>query len=317
MSDLEVTQRVLGLLEPGAWRSGEAIASELGVSRVSVWKAVQKLKRGGYLLESSVNGYRFEADVPLGVEGVTYLGSVGSTMDEARGLARGGAAEFSAVLSERQTAGRGRRGRAWQSPAGSGLYLSLVLRPNLPLSSLGLLPLLVGACLQRAIHAQTGWVGILKWSNDLLTPDGRKLAGVLLESEVEDGTAKFVVLGIGINLRVQEFPADLNAAALEEFVPHVDRRALLTSILSELREQYQVFLESPQTALELWRSHNGTLGQVVRVLTPDGSSWDGTAVDVASDGGLQIRTLSGELKTVFAGDVSLRHTLNTASQENL
>lgn len=308
MRDLEVTQRVLALLEPGVWRSGEMLAAQLGVSRVSVWKAVQKLKRGGYPLESSANGYRLEADAPLGIKGVTYLGSVGSTMDEARSLARAGAPEFSVVLSERQTAGRGRRGRMWQSPAGSGLYLSLVLRPNLPLSSLGLLPLLVGACLQRAIHMQTGFAGVLKWSNDLLAPDGRKLAGVLLESEVEDGTAKFVVLGMGINVRVQDFPPDLNAAALEEFTEHVNRKALLEAILSELRMQYAVFLENPSAALELWRSQNGTLGRAVRVLLPDGSSWDGMAIEVSSDGGLQVKTLSGELKTVFAGDVSLRHT---------
>ena len=308
MSNLEVTQKVLGLLEPGVWRSGEALAAQVGVSRVRVWKAVQKLKRGGYPLEAGANGYRFEADVPLGIDGVTYFGSVGSTMDEARRLARGDAPEWSAVLSERQTAGRGRRGRSWQSPAGSGLYLSLVLRPNLPLSSLGLLPLLVGACLQRAIHAQTGWVGLLKWSNDLLAPDGRKLAGVLLESEIEDGAAKFVVLGIGVNVRVQDFPPELNAAALEEFTPNVNRKALLENILTELREQYERFLESPSSALELWRSQNSTLGRAVRVLLPDGSSWDGVAVDVASDGGLQVKLPSGELKTVFAGDVSLRHT---------
>ncbi len=307
MSDLEVTQKVLALLEPGVWRSGEVLAAQLGVSRVSVWKGVQKLRRGGYPLESGANGYRLEGDAPLGVEGVTYLGSVGSTMDEARSLARGDAPEFSAVLSELQTAGRGRRGRMWQSPAGSGLYLSLVLRPNLPLSSLGLLPLLVGACLQRAIHTQTGFSGVLKWSNDLLTPDGRKLAGVLLESEVEDGAAKFVVLGIGVNVRVQDFPPDLNAAALEEFTPNLNRKALLEAVLTELRVQYANFLENPSAALELWRVHNGTLGRAVRVLLPDGSSWDGTAVDVMSDGGLQVQTPSGELKTVFAGDVSLRH----------
>ena len=130
MPDFEVTHKVLTLLEPGVWRSGEGLASQLGVSRVSVWKAVQKLKRGGYPLESGASGYRLEGDAPVGVAGVTYLGSVGSTMDEARTLARVGAPEFSAVLSERQTAGRGRRGRVWQSPAGSGLYLSLVLRPS-------------------------------------------------------------------------------------------------------------------------------------------------------------------------------------------
>jgi BirA family biotin operon repressor/biotin-[acetyl-CoA-carboxylase] ligase len=271
-----------------------------------VWKAVQALKRNGFPLEAGAQGYRLEADAPIRIAELEYRGSVGSTMDEARGLARAGAAEFGGVLAERQTSGRGRRGRAWQSPAGSGLYLSLVLRPNLPLSSLGLLPLLAGACLHRAIQTQTGLEAVLKWSNDLLVPDGRKLAGVLLESEVEDGAARFVVLGMGVNVRLQDFPAELNAAALEEFVPSVDRKALLEALLGELKTQYTRFLEQPASALSLWRAVNGTLGRTVRVLEPSGNSWTGTALEVTSDGGLQVQTTDG-LKTVFAGDVSLRH----------
>ncbi len=306
MPQSKLTQALLETFEPGVWYSGEALAAQLGVTRTAVWKAVQALKREGYPLEGGARGYRLEMDAPINTGNLEYRGSVGSTMDEARALARAGAAEFSGVLAELQTSGRGRRGRGWQGAASSGLYLSLVLRPSVPLSSLSLLPLLAGACLQRAVHAQTGFETVLKWSNDLLAPDGRKLAGVLLESEVEDGEARFVVLGMGINVRRQNFPVELNAAALEEFVEHVNRKALLQAVLAELHTHYARFLEAPQSALELWRSVNGTLGRAVRVLEPNGESWHGTALEVTNDGALQVQTNEG-VKTVFAGDVSLRH----------
>jgi BirA family transcriptional regulator, biotin operon repressor / biotin---[acetyl-CoA-carboxylase] ligase len=301
-----LTQALLSHLEPEVWRSGVELATVLKVSRTSVWKAAQNLKLQGYPLEANTQGYRLEADAPLGVAGVTYLGSVGSTMDEARVLARGGGSEFTAVLAERQTAGRGRRGRIWQSPTGAGLYFTMVLRPRVPLSSLSLLPLLAGACVQRAINLETGLQTVLKWSNDVLSADGRKLAGVLLEAEIEDGAARFVLMGMGVNVRHQDFPAELNASSLEDFVGGVHRRELLQGILATFKTEYLRFLETPETAVRLWREANGTLGRVVRVVEPSGETWDGTALDVTGDGGLKIATQSG-VKTVFAGDVSLRH----------
>jgi BirA family transcriptional regulator, biotin operon repressor / biotin---[acetyl-CoA-carboxylase] ligase len=312
--EIELTQqKLMASLEPGVWRSGVELAQQFGVTRTSVWKAVQSAKRQGYPLEAGTKGYRLEADAPVGVEGISYFGSVGSTMDEAKRLARAGAAEFTTVLSERQTSGRGRRGRVWQSPSGAGLYLTMVLRPALPLGNLSLLPLLAGACLQRAIRVETGLEGVLKWSNDVLAQDGRKLAGVLLEAEIEDGTARFVLMGVGVNVRQQNFPAELNAAALEDFVECVHRRHLLERILEEFKAQYKRFLETPESALILWRSMNGTLGRAIRVLEPDGKTWDGTALEVTSAGGLQVKTQHG-IKTVFAGDVSLRHLVNSAEE---
>jgi BirA family transcriptional regulator, biotin operon repressor / biotin---[acetyl-CoA-carboxylase] ligase len=301
-----LTPLLLAHLEPGVWCSGVELAARLGVTRTSIWKAAQSLKRQG------AQGYRLEVDAPTGVDGVTYLGSVGSTMDEAKRLARGGAAEFSVVLAERQTAGRGRRGRAWQSPSGAGLYFTMILRPRCALSSLSLLPLLAGACVRRAIALVTGLEALLKWSNDVLGPDGRKLAGVLLESEVEDGAARFVLMGMGINVRHQDFPDELGAAALEDHVPSVHRKRLLEAILSEFKTSYAQFLETPETALRLWRESNATLNRPVRVLEPNGERWDGIALEVNGDGGLLIQTNSG-IKTVFAGDVSLRHLERTGS----
>jgi BirA family transcriptional regulator, biotin operon repressor / biotin---[acetyl-CoA-carboxylase] ligase len=292
----------------GVWHSGETLAAQAGVTRPAIWKAVQRLKQDGYALESSDAGYRFEADAPV-MPGVIYRGSVGSTMDEVRTLARDGAPEWTLLLAERQTAGRGRRGRPWQSPTGAGLYFTMLLRPTVPLAQLALLPLLVGACVAQAVRLETGVQTLLKWSNDVLTTDGRKLAGILLETEVEDGAARFALLGIGINVRRQDFPSDLNAAALEactkEFAS-VHRRQLLERIINTLRLEYQRYLDHPEHALALWRAQPNTLGRAVTVLEPSGATWHGTAKALTDQGALLIFD-GTEHRTVFAGDISLRH----------
>jgi BirA family transcriptional regulator, biotin operon repressor / biotin---[acetyl-CoA-carboxylase] ligase len=292
----------------GEWHSGEVLAARAGVTRPAVWKAVQRLKQNGYALESSDAGYRFEPDAPL-MPQVLYRGSVGSTMDEVRSLARAGAPEFTTVLAERQTAGRGRRGRQWQSPAGAGLYFTMLLRPGVPLAQLALLPLLIGACVARSLQLETGVQTLLKWSNDVLTESGHKLAGILLETEVEDGAARFALLGIGINVRRQDFPSDLNAAALEEctqdFNP-VHRRDLLKRIIDTVKLEYQHYVNRPEHALALWRAHPNTLGRNVTVLEPSGATWQGTAQALTDQGALLI--FDGfQNRAVFAGDISLRH----------
>jgi BirA family transcriptional regulator, biotin operon repressor / biotin---[acetyl-CoA-carboxylase] ligase len=293
----------------GVWHSGEALAAQAGVTRPAVWKAVQRLKQAGYALESSDAGYRFEPDTPI-TKNVVYRGSVGSTMDEVRTLARDGAPAFTTVLAEQQTAGRGRRGRPWQSPAGAGLYFTMLLRPTVPLAQLALLPLLVGACVAESIHLEAGIETQLKWSNDVLTTDGRKLAGILLETEVEDGAARFALLGIGVNVRRQAFPAELNAAALEEvtkeFAP-VHRRQLLERIIDKLHLEYQHYENDPEHALALWRAHPNTLGRAVTVLEPSGATWQGTAKALTDQGALLIFDGTRD-RAVFAGDIRLRHT---------
>lgn len=236
-------------------------------------------------------------------EGVQYKAEVGSTMDEIRALARAGAPEWTVVLADQQTHGRGRRGKVWQSQAGSGLYFSILLRPRVTLSSLGLLPLLVGASLAASIQSHLGLTTQLKWSNDLLSLDGRKLAGILLESEVIRNNVKFVVLGIGVNVHRQDFPEELRATALEEF-GEVKRGSLFRAVFGRLRLDYARFLEQPEFALQLWKSFPNSLGKIVQILEPSGDTWSGIALDLDSSGALLVQTET-EIKTVFAGEVSL------------
>ena len=214
------------------------------------------------------------------------------------------------VVSEIQTAGRGRRAKVWHSPAGAGLYFTVLLRPSRPLTELGVLPLLAGVALQRAIKLETGFEALLKWPNDVLAPDGRKLAGVLLEAEIEDGMARFVLLGMGINVRVQDFPIDVPAAALENFVSKIDRKKLFSAIMLEVQKLYEAWgKRGVGVVLKAWRESNATLGREVSVIEPSGSSFTGIAENLSSDGALIVRTSSGT-KTVNAGEVSLKFVSN-------
>jgi BirA family transcriptional regulator, biotin operon repressor / biotin---[acetyl-CoA-carboxylase] ligase len=240
---------------------------------------------------------------PPDLEHLHYFQSLPSTMDEARRLAKNNAPEWSLVLAESQSAGRGRRGRVWQAAPNSGLYFTLVLYPKLEMQALGLLPLLVGASLAKTIRETTGISTQLKWSNDILSTDGRKLCGILLEQ-----TGKAVLLGVGINVLRQEFLPELHAAALEEYAP-VERFRLLESILKDLKLEYQRFLEQPDHALLLWKAQPNTLGRRVQILEPNGKTWQGVALGLDSSGGLVVQ--SGTVSTiVHAAEVSLRHSEN-------
>jgi BirA family transcriptional regulator, biotin operon repressor / biotin---[acetyl-CoA-carboxylase] ligase len=297
----------------GVFVSGENLAAQLGISRVAIWKLISSLEAEGYPIERGNKGYRLAVDAPT-PQGLPftleYKASTTSTQDDARVLARSGAPEFSTVLSEIQTAGRGRRAKVWHSPSGAGLYFTVLLRPTRPVTELGVLPLLAGVALQRAIKLETGFEALLKWSNDLLASDGRKLAGILLEAELEDGMARFVVLGMGLNVRVQDFPSGIPAAALEEFVSPVNRKKLLTTIMLELQKLYEQWSEfGSSVVIKAWRESNATLGREVSVLEPNGSSFTGIAQDISNDGALIVKTING-IKTVNAGEVSLKFVSN-------
>lgn len=211
------------------WQSGEALARRLGKTRQAVAKAASRLAAEGFPIERGKQGYRLAPGTPapqnLGprLKGrfgrpYRYLGTVTSTQDELRNLAEAGAPEGAVVLAEVQTAGRGRRGRRWESP-GSGLYFSLLLRPRSPLSALALLPLAAGVALARAAG-----VGGLKWPNDLVVPlssEGEsawaKLGGILLEADILGEEIRYALLGVGLNVAEAGLPQ--GAAGLARFFP--------------------------------------------------------------------------------------------------
>jgi BirA family biotin operon repressor/biotin-[acetyl-CoA-carboxylase] ligase len=289
----------MGLLDllDETYQRGETLADRLGVSRAAVSKEAKRLLAEGFPVEVGRRGYRIRPGTPLPhlfqPEGrlgkpYRYLGRVGSTQDILRAWAEAGAPEGALVLAEVQERGRGRRGRPWESRPGESLTFSLLLRPALPLSALSLLPLLAGLALFEAVG-----LGGLKWPNDLLAPDGRKLGGMLLEAKAEGEEVAYALLGVGVNVAW----APEGAASLQEFGPY-SRREVLLAFLRRL-EALLPLLEDPEALLARYRQASYTLGRRVRVETPKGVV-EGVAQEILPDGSL----LVGGVR-VGAGEVAL------------
>lgn len=313
---------VLAALEGGAWRSGAELAGRLGITRAAVWKQVARLRAQGYEIEAAPGrGYRLLASpdrlLPAVIERhagrpwpgfrVVHREVVDSTNRLAADLARRGAPEGTAVVAEAQTAGRGRLGRSWASPRARNLYLSLVLRPPLAPSAAPQIALAAALSVVRAIAAEGAGGAEIKWPNDVLL-GGAKVAGILAELEAEAERLRFVVLGVGVNLNAREadFPAELRGRAtslLETTGRRVDRARFTGRLLGFLARDYGVFLRGGFAALrpEYERFH-GLRGR--RVEVRGGVAAAGKVRGVDDDGALLLEGPAG-LVRILAGEVTL------------
>ena len=236
---------------------------------------------------------------------VVCLATAESTMDEARREAEAGAPEGAVVLAEEQTGGRGRFHRAWLSPPGANLLLSVVLRPSL--HELRRLNMAVTLAVARTVRAVTGIDPTVKWPNDVLL-DRRKVSGILIESTLDGDAVRCAVAGIGLNVNFDPDPYPEIAATATSLMAAVgapvSRLAALRTLLRELDELY-ASLGRSDAVYEEWRGLLDTLGQWVRV------SWgrrveDGLAADVDSEGNLILERRDGSRVTMLAGEVTLR-----------
>ena len=231
---------------------------------------------------------------------------VSSTNDIAAEQGASGAAEGLVVIAESQTAGRGRFSRSWHSPPGSGLYVSVLLRP--PTEVAGLLTLAAGVALCEAVHQSTGLQPRIKWPNDLLAPGGRrKLAGILVEGSATGGRVEYVVLGFGLNIRARPYPPDLigRATSLEEELGrHVEESHVLDCSLAVLAQRYDDLLEGRREAVlarwsELAPEARGTRIEWVR----DGQTMRGVSAGIDADGALLARAGQG-MERIVSGEVT-------------
>ena len=231
--------------------------------------------------------------------------TVDSTNTVCRTLAREGAPDGTAVLARRQTAGRGRMGRGFESPAGLGLYLSMLWRPVA--SPDGLLPLtaMAAASAALAIRRVTGAGIRIKWPNDLVLR-GKKLAGILTEASLSGGGVEHVVIGIGVNLRqtASDFSPEVakTATSLAAEGITAEDAALETALIDALRQTFR-HLCAPETFLDDYRRLCLDLGRPVRLL-PSGETV--TALDIDSSYGLVVRHGDGAVQTLRCGEVSVR-----------
>lgn len=314
---------LLYTLSDGAWHSGQELADRAGLTRAAIWKAIEALRAEGYEIEArSRRGYRL-----LGVHNflngealsalcpevgkVEYHEEIGSTNDRAIALAQAGAEAGTVVLADRQVTGKGRRGRSFYSPAGTGLYLSLVLRPTLPAREATLLTVAAAVSVAQAAEA-LGAQGIgIKWVNDIYCYD-RKCAGILTEANlsIEDGGLEWAVIGIGVNVyQAPDVPEEIaqRYGALFE-APGADpllRARLAAGILEHLRH-YERHLEA-RRYLGAYRERLLYRGETVELVQGKRHRYV-RAIDIDRDGALVIENEKGKREHIASGEVSLRPT---------
>jgi BirA family biotin operon repressor/biotin-[acetyl-CoA-carboxylase] ligase len=303
----------------GPGLSGQTLAETLGVSRVAIGKHVNALRSEGYVIDALPGrGYTLiaipDSPVPAEVQRLLHSGlwsslsgggETGSTNDDARALARAGAAEGSVVLASRQSEGRGRLGRTWESPEG-GAYLSAVLRPAVSPAEVASLALAVALGIAEGLEL-LGVTPKVKWPNDVLT-DGGKVAGVLLEMAAEADRVDWVVVGAGVNIRRPTGPQDgaSEAAYLRDSVD-ATVPVVVARLLDGIASAYGRWLEGGFRVLHsAYESRLALLGASVRVSGLDGSvRAEGMVLGVDADGRLLVESERG-VAAVVAGEVTLR-----------
>lgn len=312
------------LRESGGYLSGQQLCGSLGVSRTAVWKAIRQLKEEGYCIEAVRNrGYRLveEADVITAAElgsmlhtrwlgtSLEYFDETDSTNNQARRLAEKGAPHGTLVVADCQTAGKGRRGRSWASPHGTGIWLSILLRPAFSPMCASMLTLLAGMAVVKGVHRATGLTPQIKWPNDAVL-DGRKICGILTEMSTEDEEIRYVVTGIGINVNTEEFPEEIAPTATSlkrELGKNVKRSAVIAAVMEAFEGYYETFVQTCDLS-GLKDAYDEMLvnrGRQVRVLDPRGE-YSGTALGIDGTGSLLVRREDGSVASVISGEVSVR-----------
>ena len=284
-------KRILEMLrETSQPLSGQEISRRLEVSRVAVWKHISQLKQSGLAIESTARGYRLLTipDTPFpwlfGPRSalIHYHPELDSTMNRAMDLARAGCPPYTVVVADRQLQGRGRMQRQWQSEEG-GLYFSMVLRPTLLPRVCPVINLAVALDLVATLARCCGIAARVKWPNDVLV-DGRKIAGILSQMEVEADQVAFINVGIGLNLNNRPEIADKPAvSALQLTGRRINRAEVLADFLHRFEARMAAF--SRADVLQQWRERTITLGRRVAITTLR-DSCEGLAVDIDDGGGL-------------------------------
>lgn len=306
--------------------SGQELCEYYGVSRTAVWKAVKQLEKDGYTIEALNNkGYRLvengDKDVLSQISIESYIDTewvgrnlvfhreTGSTNLDAKMLADEGAVTGTLVVADMQTAGRGRRGRDWVSPAGKDIYMSLLLRPLCRPEKASALTLVMALAVLEAIEEIVpGCIGI-KWPNDIVM-NGKKICGILTEMSAELDGIHYVVIGVGINVNQTEFDEELRERATSlmiETKSTVNRSSLVGRVMHYFEKNYELFEKSWDLSglMERYNTFLANKDKEVRVLDPKGE-YDGVARGINEKGELVVERSDGEKVLVYAGEVSVR-----------
>jgi len=304
--------------------SGAQLSAELGVTRAAIWKHIRALQQEGISIEGVSNrGYRLLAlpdrlkaeyiqpylNTQRVGRSMVCLDETGSTNSDARALALSGCADGLTVLAESQHAGRGRRGRSWHSEQGAGIYMSVVLRPEI---SPALAPRFTLAAALAVCRVLKGMEipAEIKWPNDVLCR-GKKMCGILLEMGGNMERLDYIVVGMGINANHSEYPEELREIATSvklELGHSAERCRLIARILDELEVLADQCItdEGYRTLMEEYKANSATLGKLVNVIGVN-ETLTGTVEDFDELGCIVLRMEDGSVKRIGSGDVSVRN----------
>jgi BirA family biotin operon repressor/biotin-[acetyl-CoA-carboxylase] ligase len=321
---MSVKNEVLHILEQykGQTISGQELAEKLGVSRTAVWKAINTLKDEGYLINGVSNkGYSLSSSSDLmSAEGIrTFLKNefqtlpisvyktISSTNSEAKIQAMQNAEHGTVIISEEQTEGRGRMGRSFYSPAESGIYMSIILKPNLNISDSVLITTAVAVAVCLAIDKFTNQEVKIKWVNDIYLND-KKICGILTEAvtDIESGTINSVVVGIGLNVKTELFPSELQEIAGSIFNTKNDsfiRNQLAAEIINNVLNMCDNIED--RSFLEIYKERSMIIGEKIRYLK--NNQWfEGYAQDIDEFGGLVVFLEDGRKEVLHSGEITVR-----------
>lgn len=327
---MSTKESILALFEEqrGAYFSGEEIAARLAVSRAAVWKAVNSLRKEGYEIDAVPNkGYRLAADTDiLSIQGIEkYLDPVCRTLNLCvlpaaestntllREKANAGFPEGTVILANTQTKGRGRRGRNFYSPVDTGLYLSVLLRPDevTPKQAVKITTMAAVAVCEAAEEI-SGKETSIKWVNDIYQ-EGRKISGILTEASIsmENGSVEYVILGIGMNVYPPKegFPEEIReiAGSVFEERQHDGKNRLAAGVLNHFFKEYR----KPDRTdyVEKYRAKSFVVGKEITILSPSGNR-KAMALDVDQDCHLIVQYENGETEQLSSGEISIRISRN-------
>lgn len=294
--------------------SGQALADKFGKSRAAIWKAIKSLQKDGYIIEAVTNkGYLLadNGDVLNGIRiasemrhkiNIIHYKETDSTNTQAKRLINSGEAENTLLIAaDRQTAGRGRQGKSFYSPEGTGIYMSLVVHPDAMLQDAVTSTTAAAVAVCRAIEKLSDIKPKIKWVNDVYV-ENNKICGILTEaiSDFELGIVTSVVIGIGINIKTNDFPDEIkNAGSLNADIKRADLIAAVADALLDIIDGgYSEFID-------YYRSHSMIIGKRINYIE-NGVITPATAVAISETGGLVVKTDEGVEKTLTSGEISIR-----------
>ncbi|USK48647.1 biotin--[acetyl-CoA-carboxylase] ligase [Bacillus sp. CMF12] len=304
--------------------SGQYFADLIGCSRTAVWKHIEELRKEGFELEAvRRKGYRITKtpekvtpdEIRLGLQTETlgrqihHEESVDSTQKIAHRLAYEGAQEGTVVIAEEQLSGRGRMDRRWHSPKSTGVWMSVILRPNIPPPKAPQLTLITAVAVVQAIEELTDLTPQIKWPNDILM-NGKKVTGILTELQADADRIISIIIGIGINVNqeLDDYPDELKDIATSlsiEKGEKLSRAELIRVLLGKLEDLYKLYLDKGFYPIKLlWESYAVSIGKNLTARTITGSIY-GKALGITEDGVLMIEDSSGKVHHVYSADIEL------------